>query len=86
MAWEDDADPERGFKYLYLTPEDYLKLSSLSTTSGDVVRTQLVHEGDENRYSRSCKRTEKHKQTDYFENSKSFSNTNIARVHAIHDP
>ena len=49
MAWEDDADPERGFKYLYLTPEDYLKLSSLSTTSGDVVRTQLVHEGDENR-------------------------------------
>ena len=49
VAWEDDADPERGFKYLYLTPEDYLKLSSLSTTSGDVVRTQLVHEGDENR-------------------------------------
>ena len=49
VAWEDDADPERGFKYLYLTPEDYLKLSSGAATSGDVVRTQLVHEGDENR-------------------------------------
>ena len=50
VAWEDEADPERGFKYLYLTPEDYLKLSSVAATSGDVVRTQLVHEGDENRY------------------------------------
>merc|ERR1719245_1599925 len=50
VAWEDDSDPEKGFRYLYLTPEDYLKLSSTSTSSGDVVRTQLVHEGDENRY------------------------------------
>ena len=54
VAWEDDADPEKGFKYLYLTPEDYLKLSSTSTSSGDVVRTQLVHEGDENRYNMGC--------------------------------
>ena len=51
VAWEDDSDPEKGFRYLYLTPEDYLKLSSTSTSSGDVVRTQLVHEGDENRYT-----------------------------------
>ena len=26
VAWEDDGDPERGFKYLYLTPDDYLKV------------------------------------------------------------
>ena len=25
VAWEDDSDPEKGFRYLYLTPEDYLK-------------------------------------------------------------
>ena len=55
VAWEDEADPEKGFKYLYLTPEDYLKLSSTSTSSGDVVRTQLVHEGDENRYGNGHK-------------------------------
>ena len=56
VAWEDDSDPEKGFKYLYLTPEDYLKLSSSSTgASGDVVRTELVHEGDENRYSCSLR-------------------------------
>ena len=23
VAWEDPSDPEKGFKYLYLTPDDY---------------------------------------------------------------
>ena len=48
VAWEDNADPEKGFKYLYLTPEDYLEL----TTKGgeNVVRTKFVNDDNENRY------------------------------------
>ena len=26
VAWEDSNDPEKGFKYLYLTPDDYQDL------------------------------------------------------------
>lgn len=50
VAWEDDTDPEKGFKYLYLTPEDY---SALSARSPDqrIVHTELVQEeGGETRY------------------------------------
>lgn len=38
VAWEDDADPEKGFTGLYLTPEDYLELQA----KGDVVRAELT--------------------------------------------
>jgi len=43
VAWEDEADPEKGFHGLYLTPEDYMELQS----SGDIVRAEL---DDQNRY------------------------------------
>ena len=39
VAWEDPADPEKGFNGLYLTPEDYLELQS----RGDLVRAELLH-------------------------------------------
>jgi hypothetical protein len=26
ILWTDEADPSRGFKYVYLTPEDYEKM------------------------------------------------------------
>lgn len=29
IAWEDSEEPDKGFKYLYLTPEDYATLSAL---------------------------------------------------------
>ncbi|KAG0724471.1 Acetyl-CoA carboxylase [Chionoecetes opilio] len=42
VAWEDPAEPDKGFKYLYLTPEDYKTVSTL-----DSIYCELIdHEGD----------------------------------------
>lgn len=48
VAWEDPDDPERGFKYLYLTPEDFLAMTSKGQEN--VVHTQLIQDDNENRY------------------------------------
>ncbi|XP_065216768.1 acetyl-CoA carboxylase isoform X5 [Planococcus citri] len=45
VAWEDDNDPEKGFKYLYVTPEDFQKISTTNS-----VRAQLIEENGESRY------------------------------------
>ena len=39
VAWEDPADPEKGFSGLYLTPEDYMELQA----KGDIVRAELTN-------------------------------------------
>uniref|UniRef100_A0A673MAX3 acetyl-CoA carboxylase n=1 Tax=Sinocyclocheilus rhinocerous TaxID=307959 RepID=A0A673MAX3_9TELE len=31
VAWQDPTDPYKGFKYLYLTPQDYKKVSALNS-------------------------------------------------------
>ncbi len=46
IAWEDPDHPEKGFKYLYLTPEDYRKVNQAAT----VVLCNLVDENGESRY------------------------------------
>lgn len=46
IAWEDPRQPDRGFKYIYLTPEDFNRLNSVSTT----VQAELVVENGESRY------------------------------------
>lgn len=45
VAWIDPADPYKGFKYLYLTPQDYTRISATNS-----VRCQHVEEGGESRY------------------------------------
>ncbi|GBP96447.1 Acetyl-CoA carboxylase [Eumeta japonica] len=45
VAWEDPEEPEKGFKYLYLTTEDYSKVSNLNS-----VRTVLIDDEGEPRY------------------------------------
>ena len=40
IAWEEPSDPEKGFKYIYLTPEDYSSLSSCG--KDNVVNTELI--------------------------------------------
>ncbi|KAM3955585.1 LOW QUALITY PROTEIN: acetyl-CoA carboxylase-like [Aphomia sociella] len=45
VAWLDAERPERGFKYLYLTPESYSKLGPLGS-----VKTQLIDDEGESRY------------------------------------
>ncbi|XP_053683269.1 acetyl-CoA carboxylase isoform X3 [Sabethes cyaneus] len=45
VAWEDADEPEKGFKYLYLTTEDYSKI--LNTNS---VRAILIEDEGEPRY------------------------------------
>ncbi|CAL1616009.1 unnamed protein product [Knipowitschia caucasica] len=45
VAWIDPADPYKGFKYLYLTPQDYARISSTSS-----VHCHHVEEEGESRY------------------------------------
>ncbi|XP_017779998.1 PREDICTED: acetyl-CoA carboxylase isoform X2 [Nicrophorus vespilloides] len=45
VAWEDPKEPDHGFRYLYLTPEDYAKVSSLNS-----VRAVLIEDEGESRY------------------------------------
>uniref|UniRef100_A0A8C5UEA3 Acetyl-CoA carboxylase beta n=1 Tax=Malurus cyaneus samueli TaxID=2593467 RepID=A0A8C5UEA3_9PASS len=45
VAWVDPAEPEKGFRYLYLTPQDYTKISTMNS-----VRCEHVEEGGESRY------------------------------------
>ena len=45
VAWVDPNDPTRGFKYLYLSKQDYTELSAK-----DAVIASLVTEGGEERY------------------------------------
>jgi len=43
VAWEDPHDPEKGFKYLYLTPEDYSVVISRGRENS--IQTQLIQVG-----------------------------------------
>uniref|UniRef100_A0A8C9YX11 acetyl-CoA carboxylase n=1 Tax=Sander lucioperca TaxID=283035 RepID=A0A8C9YX11_SANLU len=45
VAWQDTADPYKGFKYLYLTPQDYKKVSALNS-----VHCEHVEDEGESRY------------------------------------
>ncbi|XP_039612650.1 acetyl-CoA carboxylase 1 isoform X1 [Polypterus senegalus] len=45
VAWQDPTDPYKGFKYLYLTPQDYKKVSALNS-----VHCEHVEDEGESRY------------------------------------
>ncbi|CAK9831548.1 Acetyl-CoA carboxylase [Anthophora retusa] len=45
IAWEDENEPEKGFKYIYLTPDDYSRLAPLNS-----VKTSLIEDKGESRY------------------------------------
>uniref|UniRef100_G3TBG5 acetyl-CoA carboxylase n=1 Tax=Loxodonta africana TaxID=9785 RepID=G3TBG5_LOXAF len=45
VAWVDPEDPHKGFKYLYLTPQDYTKISPLNS-----IHCKHIEEGGESRY------------------------------------
>lgn len=45
IAWEDPDEPEKGFKYLYLTTEDYSKIANTNS-----VRAILIEDEGEPRY------------------------------------
>ncbi|XP_068994808.1 acetyl-CoA carboxylase isoform X3 [Embiotoca jacksoni] len=45
VAWIDPSDPYKGFKYLYLTPQDYTRISSTNS-----VHCHHVEESGESRY------------------------------------
>ncbi|XP_074643040.1 acetyl-CoA carboxylase-like isoform X2 [Tubulanus polymorphus] len=45
VAWQDPKDPDKGFKYLYLTPEDFQKVSALNS-----VRCELIDDEGAARY------------------------------------
>lgn len=45
VAWEDPEEPDKGFKYLYLSTEDFTKVSSMNS-----VRAVLIEDEGESRY------------------------------------
>lgn len=45
VAWEDPEEPDKGFKYLYLTTEDYSKVANFNS-----VRAILIEDEGEPRY------------------------------------
>lgn len=45
VGWVDNGDMEKGHKYLYLTPDDFMKVSAFNS-----VRAELIDEGGEARY------------------------------------
>ncbi|KAG8455711.1 hypothetical protein GDO86_001775 [Hymenochirus boettgeri] len=45
VAWNNPSDPYKGFKYLYLTPQDYTRISSMNA-----VHCEHVEEEGESRY------------------------------------
>ncbi|XP_015588836.1 acetyl-CoA carboxylase isoform X3 [Cephus cinctus] len=46
IAWEDDNEPEKGFRYIYLTPDDYARLAPLNS-----IKASLIEEPNgESRY------------------------------------
>ncbi|GLV36890.1 Acetyl-CoA carboxylase [Carabus blaptoides fortunei] len=45
IAWEDSEEPDKGFKYLYLTPEDYARIGALNS-----IRATLIEDEGESRY------------------------------------
>ncbi|XP_034934564.1 acetyl-CoA carboxylase isoform X3 [Chelonus insularis] len=45
IAWEDEKEPEKGFKYIYLTPDDYARLAPFNS-----VKASLIEDGGEARY------------------------------------
>lgn len=47
VAWNDAAHPEKGFNYLYLSHDNYLKLQD---TDSDIVRTVEINENGERRH------------------------------------
>ena len=45
VAFEDDQKPDKGFKYLYLTPEDFTELSQWNS-----VKAKLIEDNGESRW------------------------------------
>ena len=45
ISWVDEKEPEKGFKYIYLTPDDYAKLAPLNS-----VKATLIEDEGEPRY------------------------------------
>ncbi|BFZ10005.1 hypothetical protein BsWGS_13044 [Bradybaena similaris] len=45
VAWHDPQDPEKGFKYLYLRPDDFKKVATVNS-----VRAELIEDEGESRY------------------------------------
>lgn len=37
IAWEDEDEPEKGFKYIYLTPDDYTRLAPLNSVKASLI-------------------------------------------------
>ena len=45
VAWEDPANPDKGFRYLYLSPDDFKKVSAMNS-----VHAELIYDDGEPRY------------------------------------
>ncbi len=46
VAWNNPADPAKGFRYLYLTPDDYERLSAMGSVIAERVVVQTATDSD----------------------------------------
>jgi acetyl-CoA carboxylase/biotin carboxylase 1 len=42
IAWTDDSNPDKGFKYIYLTNEDHQKIEKIQTLDSPIVKTEKI--------------------------------------------
>ena len=40
IAWEDPKDPDKGFKYIYLSPEDFKKVSAANSVRAELIEDE----------------------------------------------
>lgn len=45
ICWEDENEPEKGFKYIYVTPDDYARLAPHNS-----IKASLIEDNGEPRY------------------------------------
>jgi acetyl-CoA carboxylase/biotin carboxylase 1 len=42
VAWVDDTNPDKGYKYIYLTPSDYQRIKKSEANNESTVRAELI--------------------------------------------
>ncbi|CAF0748849.1 unnamed protein product [Brachionus calyciflorus] len=49
IAWNDQSNPDKGYKYIYLTPSDYQKIKKIEK-DGPILNAELIDDDGEKRY------------------------------------
>ena len=48
IAWNDESNPDKGYKYIYLTANDYQKIQAQETAQEPILKTEKIFDEDKN--------------------------------------